>query len=212
MNLEEIFNKEITLEEKIIYYHTLYKEEANEEIKKIVRFIKDVKAQIGKPVNEKISYYTIPEEIDRDVRAYADKLLDDRAENIGLDHGCNLVAELELVQNLLDVGRKAVQIGFKIRLKLLACRTSGQIAQAEGRCVAEGLPCGVAQCAPLVGDPCAVQHFLHVQDLLLGVLQHGVQAADDRHGQNDIAVLAAHIHIPKAIIGDAPDEVGNCIE
>ena len=147
-----------------------------------------------------------------EVDILADKLLNDRAENIGLDHGCNLVAELELVQNLLDVGRKAVQIGFKIRLKLLACRTSGQIAQAEGRCVAEGLPCGVAQCAPLVGDPCAVQHFLHVQDLLLGVLQHGVQAADDRHGQNDIAVLAAHIHIPKAIIGDAPDEVGNCIE
>ena len=50
---------------------------AHEEIKKIVRFIKDVKAKIGKPVNEKISYYTIPEEIDKDVRAYADKLLYD---------------------------------------------------------------------------------------------------------------------------------------
>ena len=36
MNLEEIFNKEITKKEKIIYYHTLYKEEANEEIKKII--------------------------------------------------------------------------------------------------------------------------------------------------------------------------------
>ena len=36
MNLEEIFNKEITLEEKIIYYHTHYKEDANEQNKKII--------------------------------------------------------------------------------------------------------------------------------------------------------------------------------
>ena len=142
----------------------------------------------------------------------ADKLLDDRSENIGLDHGRDLVAELELLQNFLHVRGEAVQIGFKIRLELLACRTSSQIAQAEGRCVAEGLAGGIAKRTPLVGDPCAVQHFLHVQDLLLGVLQHSVQAADDRHGQNDIAVLAAHIHISQAIIGDAPDEVGNCIE
>lgn len=36
MNFEEIFNQDITLEEKIIYYHTIYKEETNEEIKKII--------------------------------------------------------------------------------------------------------------------------------------------------------------------------------
>ena len=142
----------------------------------------------------------------------ADKLLNHRTKNIGVDHGCDLVAELELVQNLLNVGRKAVEIRFKIRLELLACRAAGQIAQTEGRSVAKSLTGGVAQCAPLVCDARVVQHFLHTQHLLLGALQHGVQAADDRHGQNDIAVLAAHIHIPKAIIGDAPDEVGNCIE
>ena len=36
MNFEEIFNNEITLEEKIIYYHILYKEETNEEVKIII--------------------------------------------------------------------------------------------------------------------------------------------------------------------------------
>ena len=142
----------------------------------------------------------------------ADKLLDDRAENIGLDHGCDLVAKLELLQNLLDVGGEAVEIRFKVRLELLACRAAGQIAQAKGRRIAEGLPGGVAQRAPLVGDTRAVQHFFHIQNLLLGILQHSVQAADDRHGQNNIAVLPAHIHIPQAIVSDAPDEIGNGIE
>lgn len=48
----------------------------HEEIKKIVKFIKQVKDEIGKPVNPNIKYEVIPEEIDKAVRAYADKLLD----------------------------------------------------------------------------------------------------------------------------------------
>ncbi len=48
----------------------------HEEIKKIVKFIKQVKAEIGKPLNPNIKYEMIPEEIDKAVRAYADKLLD----------------------------------------------------------------------------------------------------------------------------------------
>jgi hypothetical protein len=27
------------------------------------------------------------------------------------------------------------------------------------------------------------------------------------HGQDDVAVLAAHIQVPQGIVGDAPDEV-----
>lgn len=49
---------------------------AHEEIKKIVKFIKGVKEEIGKPVNSKVEYYTVPEEIETVVRAYADKLYD----------------------------------------------------------------------------------------------------------------------------------------
>ncbi len=50
---------------------------AFEEIKKIVKFIKNVKAEIGVPVNPEIPYYVIPDEIDKEVRSYADKLYDD---------------------------------------------------------------------------------------------------------------------------------------
>ena len=49
---------------------------AHEEIKKIVKFIKEVKAEIGKPVNPDIAYTVIPEEIDKAVREYADEKLD----------------------------------------------------------------------------------------------------------------------------------------
>ena len=49
---------------------------AHEEIKKIVKFIKGVKEEIGKPVNSKVEYYVVPEEIETAVRAYADKMYD----------------------------------------------------------------------------------------------------------------------------------------
>lgn len=48
----------------------------HEEIKKIVRFIKDVKAKIGKPLNEKIAYETVDEEINKAVREYATPLIE----------------------------------------------------------------------------------------------------------------------------------------
>jgi polyribonucleotide nucleotidyltransferase len=49
---------------------------AHEEIKKIVAFQKKIKEQIGKPVNDKIEYSVVEEEIDSAVRKYADKMLD----------------------------------------------------------------------------------------------------------------------------------------
>lgn len=49
---------------------------AHEEIKKIVKFINGVKAEIGKPINPNIPYYTISEEIDSEVRKFASEKLD----------------------------------------------------------------------------------------------------------------------------------------
>ncbi|MCI6542762.1 MAG: polyribonucleotide nucleotidyltransferase [Firmicutes bacterium] len=48
----------------------------HEEIKKIVKFIKDVKAKIGKPLNEKIAYETVDEEINKAVREFATPLIE----------------------------------------------------------------------------------------------------------------------------------------
>ena len=49
---------------------------AHDEIKKIVKFIKKVKKEIGKPVCPDLPYEIVPDEINTAVRAYADKLLD----------------------------------------------------------------------------------------------------------------------------------------
>ncbi len=48
----------------------------HEEIKKIVKFIKDVKAKIGKPLNEKIAYEVVDEEINKAVREFATPLIE----------------------------------------------------------------------------------------------------------------------------------------
>ena len=49
---------------------------AHEEIKKIVKFIKGVKEEIGKPLAEKLVYDIVPEEINVAVREYANEKLD----------------------------------------------------------------------------------------------------------------------------------------
>ena len=49
---------------------------AHDEIKKIVKFIKKVKKEIGKPVCQDLPYEIVPDEINTAVRSYADKLLD----------------------------------------------------------------------------------------------------------------------------------------
>ena len=137
-----------------------------------------------------------------DVRRY--KFFNDCTEDICLDHGVNLIAELELLQNLLHIRRESVKICFKIRFQGLLFRTAGKVAQTERRCIAKSLSSHVAQCRPLVIDTCRIQLFLHIQDSLFTVLQKSIQTADDRHRQDNVAVLAAHIHIPQAVVCNAP--------
>ena len=67
------------------------------------------------------------------------KLLNDRAEDVGIDHSADLIPEFELVQNLLHVGRKAVEIGFEVALELLSLSAGFEVFQAEWRTIAERL-------------------------------------------------------------------------
>jgi hypothetical protein len=41
------------------------------------------------------------------------------AEDVRLDEGGDLVAELELVKNFLDIWRKTIEVGFEVGLQLL---------------------------------------------------------------------------------------------
>ena len=53
---------------------------------------------------------------------------------------------------------------------------------------------------------------LHVEHGLLGRLQHGIEAAQHGHRQDDVAVLAADVEVAQHVVGDAPDEVGDPVQ
>lgn len=69
---------------------------AHEEIKKIVKFIKKVKKEIGKPLCTKLVYDIVPEEIDKAVRAYADKLLDHALDTFDREERQNRQEEVDV--------------------------------------------------------------------------------------------------------------------
>ena len=57
-----------------------------------------------------------------------------------------------------------------------------------------------------------VESRLHVEDGLLGRLQHGIEPAQHRHRQDDVAVLAPHVEVAQHVVGDVPDEACELIE
>jgi hypothetical protein len=69
------------------------------------------------------------------VRAQVDRgveeLFDECTQRVGFGQARDLVAELEVVDDLLDVGREAIEVGAKIGLQLLAARASLEVTQGE---------------------------------------------------------------------------------
>ena len=144
-------------------------------------------------------------EVDRTVQ----ELFDQKTENIIVYQPRNLVAEPEFFQNLLHIGREPVEVGFEVGAQLLLLPDGAKVTQSERGCVVEGLPRSLPQRPVLVGDARLVQLRLHALHRLLGRFQHRVQAAHDGHGQNDIAVLAAHIVVAQHVVGNAPDKIAD---
>ena len=137
------------------------------------------------------------------------ELLDQEAEGIGLDQRRNLVAKLELLQDFLHVGRKAIEVRLEIGPQLLLPGSGPQVAEAEGRRIVEGLAGRLTERRMLVGDTGLVQLGLHPENRVLRRLQDGIQAPNDGHGQDDVAVLAAHIHVAQHVVSDTPDKAAD---
>ncbi len=57
-----------------------------------------------------------------------------------------------------------------------------------------------------------IESGLHVEYRILGRLQHRIEAAQDGHGEDDVAVFAPDKDIAQAVVGDVPDEVGDPVE
>ena len=144
-------------------------------------------------------------EVDRAVQ----ELLQQEAQRVRFHQRGNLVAEPELLQDLLHVGREAVEVGLEVGSQLLLPPAGSEVSEPEGGRVVEGLAGGLAQRRILVGDAGLVQPGLHAEHRVLRRLQHRIQPADDRHGQDDVAVLAPHVDVAQHVVRDAPDEAAD---
>ena len=67
----------------------------------------------------------------REVDVGVKKLVDQRADGVGLGQRVQLVAELEVLQDVLDIGREAVEIIFEIGQQLLMVAARLQVTQGE---------------------------------------------------------------------------------
>ena len=135
--------------------------------------------------------------------------LQQEAQGVRFHQRGNLVAELELVQHLLNVGREAVEVCLEVCSQLLLPPAGRKVAEPEGRRVVEGLARGLAQRLILVGYACGVQLGLHAENRVLGRFQNCVESANDRHRQDDVPVLPPDIDITQHIVRDAPDEAAD---
>lgn len=119
---------------------------AHEEIKKIVKFIKKVKDKIGKPENKDISYYVIPENIDKDVRAYADKLLDhaldtfDREERQNRQDEVDKDVQAHFVEIYPECEREIGDVIYKMTKEKVRSKIINKGVRPDGRKLTEIRP------------------------------------------------------------------------
>jgi hypothetical protein len=93
----------------------------------------------------------------------------------------------------------------------LSCARDARL-QRKARRVVEGLARCLSQRRVLIGNPGLVEIVFHRQNGLLGRFEHRIEAAQNRHRQDHVAIFAAHVEIAKGIIGDAPDEVRDPVQ
>jgi polyribonucleotide nucleotidyltransferase len=125
---------------------------AHEEIKKIVKFIKEVKAEIGKPVNDKIQYEVIPDEINAAVREYADKKLDYALDTFDRDERQNRQEEVDadvkahFAEQFPDCEKFIGDVLYKMTKEKVRAKIINQGIRPDGRKLTEIRPiwCDVA--------------------------------------------------------------------
>ena len=122
----------------------------------------------------------------------------------------DLATELELINDLLDIGAIAIEIILYIGqeyLLVVSCVVeyplqgpSTRIVEYISSCLRKPILIKLRK----LGFIALEGYFFH--DGFLSGLQQSIQPAQDNHGEDDIPVLASHIDIPEAVVGDGPDE------
>ena len=123
-----------------------------------------------------------------------------------------MVAEFEVFEDVLYIGRESVEPSFEIGFELLRVGTCPKVAQGERGDVVEGLARRLPQRRVLLHDFSLVERGFHVADGLLVVLQHRIEPPQHRHRQDHVAILAANVQITQDIVRDSPDVVGDPVQ
>ncbi|MBQ8845120.1 MAG: polyribonucleotide nucleotidyltransferase [Clostridia bacterium] len=119
---------------------------AHDEIKKIVRFIKNIKEEIGKPVNPNIEYYVIPEEITNAVREYASEKLDyaldtfDRQERQARQDAVDQDVKEHFAEIFPDKEREIGDILYKMTKEKVRAKIINNGVRPDGRSLTEIRP------------------------------------------------------------------------
>ncbi len=118
----------------------------HEEIKKIVRFIKDVKAKIGKPVSEKIVYETIDPELEKDVREFATPLIEkalcefDRQKRQKNQDEANEEIQAHFAEKYPEQAKQISDVVYKITKETVRSKILNEGVRPDGRKTTEIRP------------------------------------------------------------------------
>lgn len=118
----------------------------HEEIKKIVRFIKDVKAKIGKPVSEKIVYETIDPELEKDVRGFATPLIEkalcefDRQKRQKNQDEANEEIQAHFAEKYPEQAKQIGDVVYKITKETVRSKILNEGVRPDGRKTTEIRP------------------------------------------------------------------------
>ena len=118
----------------------------HEEIKKIVRFMKDVKAKIGKPVSEKIVYETIDPELEKDVRGFATPLIEkalcefDRQKRQKNQDEANEEIQAHFAEKYPEQAKQIGDVVYKITKETVRSKILNEGVRPDGRKTTEIRP------------------------------------------------------------------------
>ena len=148
----------------------------------------------------------------REIDLGVEEVVDQVTKDVRIHQLLDLVAEVELGEDFLHVGREAVQVRNEVIAQALALAASLELGQREFRDVVEGLACRHAQRAVLLGHLVGVQELLTLEHHVFRRFEHGIEPPQHGERQDDVTVFTAHVNVAQAVISDVPDEVGNPLD
>ena len=139
------------------------------------------------------------------------ELLQGDVEDTALDHQLDGVGKVEVFDNVLDVGGKALKIGFKVAFHIV--RLGNQLGKIKIAGVVEVETGNTAEDA-VTGSTLnvlGIQFFCHFHNGRLGFAEGIIKTFQHGHGQNHLAVLMG-LEQANQMGGDLPDQVGFCAD